>query len=135
MQSSYRVNLIECARHPTSDPTSCPINHQTPTQLSNVFPMTRNSPRQQSTRIAPVATASQSIAMQDWDTLFTAVKARLTLLAQPVSAPGQQPPPLDAANVERLCAAVLECVTALDSLHNTARDALTRQERISTGQM
>lgn len=125
MQSSYRVNLIESAAHPTNHL----ITNQAPAQFSNVFPMMRPPARQQSEQITSDATALQGVSLEDWDTLFTAVKTRLTLTAEPVSAPGQPPPPPDIAEVERLRATVLECVAALEYLHATARDAIARHER------
>ena len=125
MQSSYRVNLFESATQPTNHL----ITNQAPAQLSNVFPMMRPPVRQQLEQITPDATSLQGVGLEDWDTLFAAVKTRLTLTAEPVSAPGQPPTPPDIAEVVRLRATVLECVAALDYLHATARDAIARHER------
>jgi hypothetical protein len=149
MQSSYRVNLMQRAFHPASqtshaNQTTQPPIRQVLAHLRNLFPMTRHPARldpeqpeqaRHSKQTAPGAAVPASVlagvAMQDWDTLFTAVKTRLTMIAQPTDAPGQPQLPIDAAQVERLRATILECVAALDQLHNMARDELTKGERLS----
>lgn len=97
--------------------------------------MTQRQARPESTEINPGAVESPGVAIEDWDTLFTAVKARLALLAQTqTQMPARNPiatAPLsaEAAQLEHLCASVLECVAALDQLHATALDALAKAGR------
>ena len=113
MQSSYPVNLL----------VNQTINRAL-THFSNRFAMTRHPERSQSTRIHPGATALPSVAIEDWDVLFSAVKARLTLIGQPQNAACAEPPTANALELVR--ASVLECVQALDQLHATARQELAR---------
>lgn len=118
MQSSYRVNLIPRTMEQT-------INLAL-THFSERIFMTRPPEQRDSTAISPVATVSPSVAIDDWDTLFTAVKDRLTLMGQPLDATGAEPPTANALELVR--AGVLECVQALDQLHRTARDELAKRD-------
>ena len=72
---------------------------------------------------------SASVAMEDWDTMFDAVKTRLALSAQSQFATVAQPMTAQDAQVARFCATVLECVTALDQLQITARDAMAGRDQ------
>lgn len=119
MQSSYPVNLVHHAVNQT-------INRAL-THFSKRFPMTRHPERPQSTSTHPGAAVSPSVAIEDWDALFGAVKARLTLIGQPQDALGAEPPTAYALEAAR--AAVLECVQALDQLHATARQELARRDK------
>lgn len=119
MQSSYRVNLIPLTIEQT-------INLAR-THFSKRIVMTRPPEQLDFKAISPVAAMSPSVAIEDWDTLFTAVKDRLTLIGQPLDATGAEPPTANAMELVR--ASVLECVQALDQLHMTARDELDRRGR------
>lgn len=119
MQSSYRVKPLHNVLNQT-------INRAL-THFSNRFPMTRLPDRPQFTSTNPGAAVSPNVAIEDWDVLFTAVKARLWLIGQPQDAPGPESPPADALQLVR--ASVLECVQALDQLHTTAQDELAKRGR------
>jgi hypothetical protein len=71
------------------------------------------------------ATACADIAVEDWDVLFGAIKARLRHLA--LDTPGSVLH-LHARNTStRLQGSILECVSALDQLHTTLRHELSRR--------
>ena len=112
-----------------------PFQHainRTLTHFSQRFPMTRRIARLPPPPANPRVAVLPGVAMEDWDTLFTAVKARLTLIAQTelqTQTPHSEATArvsADAAQLARLCAGVLECVDALDQLHATARDTRVR---------
>lgn len=118
MQRSYRANIVQ---HAVNQTINWAMAH-----FSKRFAMTRHPARPQPKSTKPGAAVSPSLAIEDWDTLFTAVKARLTLIGQPLDAPAAEP---KAANeMELFRASVLECVQALDQLHMTARDELARRD-------
>lgn len=121
MQSSYPVNPFHEAVNRT-------INRAL-THFSKRLSMTRHPARPESEPMSPVAAAPGAVAIEDWDAMFTAVKARLTLAAQSSNATTPQPAAADSAQVERLCATVLECVAALDQLQFKALDELARRDR------
>lgn len=136
MQSSYTASPIFHAIHQT-------INRALP-HLSKRLPMTRRPAWSRPKEANPVVAESRDFTIEDWDTLFTAVKARLTLAAQAQEPAGTQsagtqlgdiqlgdiqPAVADAAQVARLGIAVLECVAALDQLHMTALKALSTAQR------
>ncbi len=98
------------------------------TRFSNRFSMSRHQARAEPEHIKPGAEASRGIAIEDWDVLFTAVKTRLALAAQPQANPATQSTAADAAQVERICATVLDCVAALEQLHMTVRDELAMRD-------
>ena len=81
---------------------------------------------------SPVCTAlpgvPTDIAMEDWDELFCAVKARLRLIGSERSSATPEPPQRDA--VVRIQASVLECVEALDQLHATHWSQFGRRQRL-----
>ncbi len=119
MQSCYRVNPVHNV-----------VNHainRAQTYFSKRFAMTRHPARPPLTGTHPGASVSPSVAIEDWDALFTAVKARLTLAAHPRDGSTPKPTMSDTAQMERLCATVLDCVAALDQLHTTARDELMKR--------
>lgn len=119
MQSHYPANPFHHAINQT-------INRAL-TRFNNRFAMSRQAGPEPK-HIKPGAAVSCGIAIEDWDVLFTAVKTRLTLAAQPQGNPATQPMLADAAQVERICATVLDCVAALDQLHMTVRDELARRD-------
>lgn len=136
MQPSYTASPIFHAIHQT-------INRALP-HFSKRLPMTRRPAWSRPKEANPVFVESRDFGIEDWDTLFTAVKARLTLAAQAQEPAGKQPnhtqagdiqpgdtqPAVaDAAQVARLGIAVLECVAALDQLHMTALEALAMAHR------
>lgn len=71
---------------------------------------------------------STDIAMEDWDDLFCAVKARLRLSVGERVAAAPEAPVNDAG--DRVRASVLECVEALDQLQATQRHELARRQRL-----
>ena len=119
MQSSYPVNPFHKAINCTIDRA---LAH-----FSKRLPMKRRQASTEPRGMNPGAAVSPGVAIEDWDMLFTAVKTRLTLTAQSQSTAATQPVAPNAAQVERLCATVLDCVAALDHLHMTVRDELDRR--------
>jgi hypothetical protein len=119
MQLSYRVN---------------PVHHVLNRALihfSKRLSMTRHTERPGSKSMTdPVGAVFPGVALEDWDAMFTAVKARLTLAAQAHAATTSRAMPADSAQLDRLSATVLECVASLDQLHSTAREALTACGRL-----
>ena len=120
MPSSYPANPFHHAINQTINWALAPV--------SNRFAMSRHQARVEPRPIKLGAEVSRGISIEDWDVLFTAVKTRLTLAAQSQVNPATQPMAADAAQVERICATVLDCVAALDQLHMTVRDELARRD-------
>ncbi len=75
------------------------------------------------------------VALDDWDALFCAVKARLTWLAsdRPLHTATERDGESAANAAAHLRAGVLECVVALDQLHNTLTHEDSRRGEVSTG--
>jgi hypothetical protein len=81
--------------------------------------------------VAPLARASQAqpssgVAIEDWDILLSAVKARLTLTV------GEEPGLRVHDDAGRVRASVLECVAALDQLHTTMTHELDRRRQLES---
>lgn len=76
-----------------------------------------------------VQVKNPDIAIEDWDVLLCAVKARLRLMVgEPFAAmPESQGQDL----VGRIRAGVLECVEALDQLHATQQHETSRRQRLA----
>ena len=123
MQSSYPVNLAHHVVHQTI--------YRALAHFSNRLPMMRHPERLQSTVTHPEAVVSLGVAIEDWDALFSAVIARLTLIGQTQNARCAEPPTANALELVR--ASVMECVQALDQLHATARQELVRRNKDDNG--
>ena len=85
--------------------------------------------------VAPLARASQpdlasDVAIEDWDILLGAVKARLKLTVGELLAAVPRPWAPDEAG--RVQASVLECVAALDQLHTTLTHELDRRRQLES---
>ena len=76
--------------------------------------------------VGPQAEPSSDVAIEDWDILLGAVKARLKLTV------GEEPGPRVHDEVGRVRASVLECVAALDQLHTTMTHELDRLRRLES---
>ena len=67
------------------------------------------------------------VVFEDWDLLFSAVKAKFRLIVgEPVDAAREAPPD---DRVARMQAGVLECVAALELMHTTIRNEIIRRQR------
>jgi hypothetical protein len=123
MQLPYRVSTIQ---HILNQISRRALPH-----LSKPLPMTRHTARPQHKSNHPGAPAVlRGVPVEDWDALFSAVKARLTQIGQPLDPPG--PPgaePPDANTLQFVRAAVLECVQALDQVHTLALEEFARHGR------
>lgn len=123
MPSSYRVNIIP---HVVNQTINRALTH-----FCKRFAMMRHPERPQATSTKPCPVVPPSVAIEDWDALFSAVKARLTLIGQPQNAACAEPPTANALELVR--ASVLECVQALDQLHATARQELAGRDKGGKG--
>ena len=72
--------------------------------------------------------ATCDVAIGDWDVLLSAVKARLRLSVSETFATPLEPHLHDQA--ERIRSSVLECVDALDQLHETLSDEFGRRTHL-----
>jgi hypothetical protein len=82
-----------------------------------------SEPRSQA-GVAPQAEPSSDVAIEDWDILLDAVKARLKLTV------GEEPGPQGQDEARRVRDSVLECVAALDQLHTTMTHELDRARSV-----
>lgn len=121
MPTFYRVNLFHEAINET-------VN-QVLTHFSKRLSMSRHPAPPELTATQPDVAAPHNVAFEDWDAMFTAVKARLMLVARAPDGITPAPTVGDSAQVARLYVTVLECVAALDQLHSTARDGLMGLDR------
>lgn len=117
MQTSYRVS-------PSHNVFNQTINRAL-THFTKCFPMTRHPAGPQFTSTNLGTEVSPDITTEDWDALFSAVTARLTLIAQPQDTRGAEPRGADALAL--LQGSVLECVQDLEQLHAMARQMLRRR--------
>ena len=76
---------------------------------------------------APLPCPRSHVAIGDWDAMFGAVTARLSLIVAKPLATTAASQPADAA--DRIRVAVLECVAALDQLHATLKFELGQRSR------
>ena len=67
------------------------------------------------------------VVFDDWDVLFSAVKARFRLIVGEPVEPTREAPLDD--KVARMQAGVLECVAALELTHSTIRNEIIRRQR------
>lgn len=79
-------------------------------------------------RYSPADCGSSDVAIGDWDTLFSAVEARLTATVDELIAALPATSASTCANQVRV--SVLECVAALHQLHSTVAHELARRQRI-----
>lgn len=75
----------------------------------------------------PVLIMRSDVAIGDWDVLLCAVKARLRLSVSETFATPLEPHLHDQA--DRIRSSVLECVDALDQLHETLSDEFGRRNQ------
>jgi hypothetical protein len=122
MQLPYRVSTIQ---HILNQ-----ITHRALPHLSKRLPMTRHTARPQHKSNHPGTEVLRGVPVEDWDALFSAVKARLTQIGQPLDPPGPPGAESPTANtLQHVRAAVLECVQALDQLHILALEEFARRSR------
>ena len=77
---------------------------------------------------SPADSGASDVAIADWDTLFSAVEARLTATVDELIAALPATSASTCANQVRI--SVLECVAALHQLHSTMAHELARRQRI-----
>jgi len=90
-------------------------------------PALRQEPRGTPQTHLPQVFSICDVAIGDWDVLLCAVKARLRLSVSETFATPLEPHLHDQA--ERIRSSVLECVDALDQLHETLSDEFGRRNQ------
>ena len=117
------------------DPTGAPmvqnLAHAALTMLTSRSPMpepTTQPPEATTAAIDMPPGLPTDVAFGDWDDLFRAVKARLTLIVGEQLAAPTEPQVLETAG--RIRASVLECVAALDQLQTTLTHEFVRREQL-----
>lgn len=127
-QQATHPDTHGATRRMTNRGTTNRARHWALTLFNTCLFMTRHEAVPAPKNINAGAAELPRMDIEDWDALFTAVKGRLSQIGQtqPDNGDSTSGRSADARQLERVCAAVLECVDALDQLHTTAHGLMAQ---------